>query len=189
MKVTNKALILTICLTLIVGGIIGGTIAWLTDQTDEVVNTFTVGNIDIALTEDALDENEGGFKMVPGNAITKDPIVTVSDGSEDCWLFVKIEGSSSLASYITYEIASGWTALDGVGGVYYRQVAANAAAREFPVLQGNKVTVKTDVTKEMMDALEAQGAARPTLSFTAYAVQQANIPTVAGAWSIVSPTP
>ena len=41
---------------------IGGTLAWLTDKTDPVVNTFTVGNVDITLAETTGQE----YKMVPG---------------------------------------------------------------------------------------------------------------------------
>ena len=108
-----------------------GAIAWLTDQTQEVKNTFTVGNIDIELAETADD-----FKMVPGNDIAKDPVVTVKAGSEDCWLFVKIDESANLADFIAYEVADGWTALEGEDGVYYREVAAAEEDAAFSVAGG-----------------------------------------------------
>lgn len=81
----------------------GGTLAWLTDRSDPVVNTFTAGNIEITLQETAFD-----FKMVPGNDIVKDPVVTVEGGSEACWLFVRVEESVSpaLEDYIAYEMAA-----------------------------------------------------------------------------------
>ena len=46
-----KALALVLAVVLLVGAAIGGTVAWLTDKTGDVVNTFTVGNIDIELAE------------------------------------------------------------------------------------------------------------------------------------------
>ena len=97
-------------------GVVGGTLAWLTDQTDEVKNTFTVGDINIGLTETTAD-----YKMVPGNTIAKDPTVTVKANSEACWLFVQVTESTDLKDFITYAIAEGWTALPGVDGVYYRE--------------------------------------------------------------------
>ena len=153
-----------------------GAIAWLTDQTQEVKNTFTVGNIDIDLAETADD-----FKMVPGNDIAKDPVVTVKAGSEDCWLFVKIDESANLADFIAYEVADGWTALEGEDGVYYREVAAAEEDVAFSVLAGDTVHVLDTVTKEQMDALTQE--TYPTLAFTAYAVQKANLADAAAAWA------
>lgn len=176
----KKTIALILSLILIVGGVIGGSIAWLTDKTNAVTNTFTVGDINIDLTETTGPT----YKMVPGNEITKDPKVTVNAGSEDCWLFVKVEESASLDSYISYTVdSSKWTALPGVDGVYYCEVAASSANQDFPVLTGNKVTVKGDVTKTMMEALNASGATQPTLTFTAYAVQKANFATPGAAWA------
>ena len=82
----KKTLALVLALTLLVAGVVGGTLAWLTDQTAEVKNTFTVGDINIGLTETTAD-----YKMIPGNTIAKDPTVTVKANSEACWLFVKVE--------------------------------------------------------------------------------------------------
>ena len=179
--VASKTLVLALAVMLIVGATIGGTVAWLTAQTPSVTNTFTVGDINIELTE---SENLN-LKMVPGNTITKDPKVTVKAGSEACWLFVKVEESANLKDFITYTVDSGWTPLTGVAGVYYREVAATAAD-SFDVLTGNQVSVKTDVTKQMMNALKAEGATQPTLTFTAYAVQKENINSAADAWAKVN---
>ena len=180
--VASKTLVLALAVMLIVGATIGGTVAWLTAQTPSVTNTFTVGDINIELTE---SENLN-LKMVPGNTITKDPKVTVKAGSEACWLFVKVEESANLKDFITYTVDSGWTPLTGVAGVYYREVAATAAD-SFDVLTGNQVSVKTDVTKQMMNALKAEGATQPTLTFTAYAVQKDNINSATEAWAKVAP--
>lgn len=174
----KKTLALVLALTLLVAGVVGGTLAWLTDRTAEVKNTFTVGDINIGLTETTTD-----YKMVPGNTIAKDPTVTVKANSEACWLFVKVTKSENLDTFITYAIAEGWTALPGVDGVYYREVPASAADQTFSVLADNAVTVNSDVTKEM---LTAKDFANPTLTFKAYAVQKAHFDTPAAAWAEVS---
>ena len=175
----KKRISLVMALVLVLSCVIGGTLAWLTAKTNPVVNTFTVGDINITLTETTGDE----YKMVPGNTIDKDPKVTVEDSSEDCWLFVKVDKSSKLGDYIAYTMADGWTALEGVEEeVYYRDATAND---EFSVLEGDQVTVKKSVTKGMMKEAETD---KPTLTFTAYAVQKANVNSASDAWTIATAT-
>lgn len=174
----KKTLALVLALTLLVAGIAGGTLAWLTDQTAEVKNTFTVGDINIGLTETTAD-----YKMVPGNTIAKDPTVTVKANSEACWLFVKVTESENLDTFITYAIAEGWTALPGVDGVYYREVPASAADQTFSVLAGDAVTVKSDVTRTMLETAKTDA---PTLTFKAYAIQKDHFATADAAWAEVS---
>ena len=175
----KKILALVLALTLLVAGVVGGTLAWLTDRTAEVKNTFTVGDINIGLTETTAD-----YKMVPGNTIAKDPTVTVKANSEACWLFVQVTKSENLDTFITYAIAEGWTALSDVDGVYYREVSASNADQTFSVLKGDAVTVNSDVTKEM---LTAKDFANPTLTFKAYAVQKDNVASASDAWAKVNP--
>lgn len=173
----KKTLALVLALTLLVAGVVGGTLAWLTDRTAEVKNTFTVGDINIGLTETTTD-----YKMVPGNTIAKDPTVTVKAESEACWLFVQVTESTNLKDFITYAIAEDWTKLQD--GVYYREVPASAADQTFSVLKGDAVTVKDTVTKAM---LTAKDFANPTLTFKAYAVQKDNVASASDAWAKVNP--
>lgn len=184
--IATKTMFMILAVVLIVGISVGGTLAWLTDTTESVTNTFTVGDINIT-----LDETKTDFKMVPGNTIEKDPKVTVEGGSEDCWLFVKVEKSNNLDTYITYTVDSDWTRLttDKDGNsisdlIYYRSVTASDSDQVFSVLTGDQVTVKDSVTKDLME--QAKDSA-PTLTFTAYAVQKDNIDTAAAAWAEVNP--
>jgi len=196
-KTSVKLMAVVVVVALLIGGAIGGTIAWLTDETDEIVNTFTIGNINIDLAEtenDADGDNDeltNSYKMIPGQIITKDPKVTVAAGSEACWLFVKIEESGNFDDFMTYTIADGWTALDGVAGVYYREQvdlsAQGAVAATYSVLKNDQVVVSEDVTKGDMDSLTGQPL--PTLTFSAYAVQKAGFNTAALAWAELNPNP
>ena len=179
----KKKLMTVLALVLVIAMSVAGTIAYLTDTTAPITNTFTVGNIDIDLAETKTD-----FKMVPGCDIAKDPKVTVEANSEDCWLFVKIDESRNLDSFISYAVANDWTQGDGTNipsKVWYRPVEASTADQTFSVLAGDQVTVNNDVTKTMMDGLKVDGAIQPTLTFTAYACQSANM-TVNAAWAEVS---
>ena len=193
-SVSSRAFIALLALVLVIGCVAGGTVAWLVAKTEPVVNTFTYGNIDITLTEEA-GGTEKQFKIIPGTDIVKDPKVTVTAGSEACWLFVKVEETGTfVADKVTYAIADSWTQGNGTeipSNVYYREVSAKDAKNgvSYYVLAGNTtypngvITVSSDLTKENIPT------ANPTLTFTAYAVQQENIADAATAWSkIPQPT-
>ena len=181
-SVSSRAFIALLELVLVIGCVAGGTVAWLVATSDTVTNTFTYGNIDITLTE----TTGTSYKIIPGTDITKNPKVTVTAGSEACWLFVKVEESGTfVADKVTYAIDKDWTALEGEKGVYYRKVAAVTADTDFSVLEGNKITVKDTLTKGDIKDI---AATNPTLTFTAYAVQQENIPDAATAWKAANPT-
>lgn len=163
---TSKSLVLILALVLVVGCVIGGTLAWLTAKSDPVKNMFTTSDIDITLEETTSD-----YKMIPGYAIKKDPKVTVIADSEECWLFVELKKSPNFDEYMTYDIGEGWTKGDGTdipADVVYRKVKKGEIGTAFSVLKDDKVTVEETVTKDMMsDAKNDQ----PTLEFTAYASQ------------------
>lgn len=183
-----KVIAVLLCVVLLIGGAVGGTLAWLIANTQTVTNTFTVGNIKIDLQEKVdgkmtsaltTDVTNDTFKMVPGTDLAKDPTVYVEKDSEACWLFVKVEAANGVAlatatndpktTYITYTMADGWTAVPGAAGVYYRQVAATTQNESFPVLKDNKVHVLDTVTKAMMEAVTDE--TKPSLAFSAYAIQ------------------
>jgi len=169
-----------ICMMALVAVVsIGGTIAWLTDTTDAVVNTFTESDVEIKLTETDLTDNthkegvENSYQMVPGNTIVKDPMVTVLADSEECYVFVRVVKENNFDNFMEYTMADGWSLLAGTTDVYYRTVADTEVDQEIDVIKDDQVTVKTTVTKEMMDALT--GNTYPKLTVTAYAIQTANI--------------
>ena len=122
----KKIAISIVAVALVLCCAIGGTLAWLTDKTDPVTNTFTVGNINIELKETTSD-----YKMVPGNTIAKDPKVTVKANSEACYLFVKVTKSGNFDQFLTYAKADGWTQYEGATDVWYRTVPASNANQKF----------------------------------------------------------
>ena len=181
----KKVLAMLLAVLMIVTATVAGTVAWLQVETTDVVNTFTTSDINITLAETTGNE----YKMVPGNTISKDPKVTVKAGSENCWLFVEVTEACTVADeefddYLTYAIAGGWTQGDGTSipaNVWYREVTDVTADAPFSVLENDQVSVKTSVTKGMMEAAKGK---EPTLTFKAYAVQKANVATEADAWNI-----
>ncbi len=183
MKKSNvkKTAVLVVAFILVVVCAVGGTLAWLQDETDAVTNTFTTAEVDIDLDETTGEE----YKMSPGATIAKDPKVTVFGGSEDSYVFVKIDESANLDDFISYEVAEGWTLVDDTTNVYYRTYTSTETDTEYSVLDGDQVTVLDSVTNAQMNALTKD--TYPTLTFTAYAVQMANGDstfTVEQAWNI-----
>lgn len=185
-SVSGRAFVTLLALVLVFGCAVGGTFAWLTAKTDAVVNTFTYGDINIGLTE----TTGNNYKIVPGVNIEKNPKVTVTAGSEACWLFVKVdeenwptftEAGNSTAK-IAYEIAPGWTELEGQNGVYYREVGAVNADASFEVIKDNVITVSENLTKTEVDTVVT---VQPKLTFTAYAVQKDGVASAAAAWAKV----
>ena len=175
--VAALSIVLVICLS------VAGTLAWLQMKTDPVVNTFTSSDVSITLTETKPTNKEA--KMVPGAVIEKDPVVTVVGGSEACYVFVVIGESDNFDDYMTYTVAEGWAPIEDGSNVYYRMVTASDDDQKFYVLDKNQVTVRTKVTKEMM----TKDFVAPTLTFTAYAIQSANLQNVASAadaWDLVT---
>ena len=168
---SKKALAMLLSLVLVIGCVAGGTLAWLTATSDEVNNVFTTSDIGVTLEE----SDNLNLKMIPGWTITKDPKATVTAGSEDCYLFVKVEKSANFDDFMTYAIADGWTELPDTDGVYYMVFDSQNDANEnemgtaYSVLKYDQVKVKDSVTKEAMKALTDN--TKPTLSFIAYAVQ------------------
>lgn len=91
-----KVLITALCLLLLVSVSVLGTLAYLTSQ-DKVVNTFTVGNVNISLDETAVNADGteivgadrvklNNYHLIPGQTYIKDPIMTVKAKSEDSYV-------------------------------------------------------------------------------------------------------
>lgn len=184
MKKINKVMALMMALTLLIGAAIGGTIAWLTATSNEVVNTFTTSDVGVGLDEDTQKDAGYQFKMIPGHYVDKDPKAWVTANSEDCYLFVKVTESENFDTFMTYGIETGWQELikGEKESVYYKIFDANSGnvkGTEYPILAGNKVNIQPSVTKEMMGALIADDPSTttvnesnyPTLTFKAYAIQ------------------
>lgn len=197
MKTRKKILALTVCAMVLITGSVLGTMAWLTAETDEVVNTFTYGNINIDLDEHVYDPDQNAlgkeltksadnYLIIPGIDLPKDPFVTVKAGSEDCYLFVKVEESEGFAKgKVTYAVDESWTKGDGTkipANVYYRQVSQPAADVSYNVLKDNKIFVSENLTKDEVKEMQ-QSQVRPTLKFTAYAIQAEGIDSAETAWS------
>lgn len=86
----KKILAITLCVAMLAIAIVGGTLAYFTDS-GEQTNTFTMGKVDIELTEPNYEPAaDGKLKVFPGQSYAKDPTITVASDSEDCYLVATV---------------------------------------------------------------------------------------------------
>lgn len=186
-KMRRALLTLSLVLVMMMAAV-GGTIAWLQDETDEVVNTFSSTDLGIDLDE----ETEKDFDLIPGFTYEKKPIVTVEAESEAMWLFVKMTTSNGIENFIDYAakpVVEDWATVEhnfeAAEGetitVYAKKIDANTAKAGTTIAllnavesevdeDGNETTyevkVLEDLTKEDMEDVTSL-----TMEFQAYAVQ------------------
>lgn len=213
-KKSRKPLAVLLAVALLAVCAVGGTMAWLTSSPGAVTNSFTIGNINIELTEKTTD-----YKMIPGHTIDKDPVVTVKAGSEDCYVFVEVTEErgvtdKTFGDYIKYSVnTNNFKALgNSYPNVYYCVAEDIKADRPIKILGGGnyaygninykwseqQVLTRPEVTKEMMeDAVEKDNngdavGSKVKLTFTAYAVQYLKDNekpfTPEEAWALVKPS-
>ena len=176
-KNTRTRILLTaVAALLLVTMAVGGTLAWLQDTSNQVVNTFSPSNIEVGLTE-----TKNNFQIIPSVDIEKDPKVSASS-NVDYYVFVKIT-KDNWNEFLTYEKADGWQVLTGseqeTEMVIYQSLAANAVLTNASVLKGDVVKVN----KTMTEADMPEATKLPTLTLTAYAIQQQGFDTVQDAWN------
>ena len=126
MKTAKKAMLMTLCAIILVVATVFGTMAYLT-STDEVNNTFTVGNVKITLDEAKVNPDgspvegadrvkENSYKLMPGHTYNKDPMVTLLAGSETS--YVKMTVTFSKANELDAIFAPGGANLTSIFGGY-----------------------------------------------------------------------
>ena len=135
-----KKKIIAVCLivALAATAVIGGTLAYFTDK-DAKTNTFTVGNVDITLTEPNWTStgSQDAPEVYPGEPLAKDPTVT-NAGANPCFVRIKVTGLDCLGDagmityktdYVTGKLGDNW--VDGGDGYfYYNQVLAVGATTD-----------------------------------------------------------
>lgn len=138
MKAKKKGLLLLLCAAALVASSIFGTMAYLTD-TETATNTFTVGSVHLKLDEAKVNADgrpidvagkvvesasnaqrvtENEYHLLPGHKYTKDPTVTLTQGSEDAYVrmmasITYLEKADSLFGTVnTPESIADWLDID-----------------------------------------------------------------------------
>lgn len=211
----KKSIALLMAAVMLFGIAVGGTIAWLTAETTKVENTFTFGDIDIVLDETDTDnsgtnvttngrDKANAYNLIPGATEIKDPKVTISEDSEKCYVFVKInvsnnsktitvEGKTESASpIIEFGVDSdNWIPVAAGSDIYVYTAGTNAAAivDTSADTETNGITTESVLLAQYGDAqdknirvntglteklITAIGNNTPVITFDACAVQSEN---------------
>lgn len=134
----KKILTLGLVAALSATAAIGGTLAYFTDTAD-ATNTFTVGNVEIELTEpkwtEAVKNTDGKMENVyPGQILDKDPTVT-NNGKNPCFVRVSVSnldqfGTEGTIAYLTGDekdkLGADWVK-EGNYFYYTKELAASEA--------------------------------------------------------------
>ncbi len=189
-------LVLSLSLTAVIG--IGSTLAYLTAQTATRVNTFTVGKVNMTLTEPNWDAASSHI-LVPGVPIDKDPTITVEQNSEDAYVFVKAVYPTGLENYYNSGSLFGvdpsdWkivysSTLDSTNSVAIAQYIGQGAYVPKNTAGDTAITIFTQVglNSEVTTAQASSIAAlNPSLTLTSYAIQKAAVDSAALAGQLSS---
>ena len=156
----KKTLLTAISVVLVLAMVVGGTLAYLQDKTEEVVNDFAQPTVSVDLSESGSN-----YKVVPGFTQTKDPKIEVT-ANVPSFVFLKVLDKSG--TYINWTMATGWEKLttDNGADIYYREVDGTDGSYTYYPIQNNQVSYSAQIT----DGSQVAGA---SLSFTAYVIQKA----------------
>ena len=198
MKTKTKVVLLALCMAALIVVSVLGTMAYLT-STDQVVNTFTVGNVAITLDEadvdsdtntadnvgtgDAIRDKANKYHLLPGHTYTKDPTIHVDADSEDCYLFIKVENGIAAYEDATNNIASqisnnGWIALTDVANVYYCTYTKGQTDKNIEIFSSFKIADNANDVTGWTSISEST----TKINVTAYAVQKDGFDTAEAAW-------
>lgn len=164
---------LTVALVAVIG--VGATLAYFTDK-DDATNVFTMGNVDVDLTEPNFDTEDGEddktiSNVMPGQTIAKDPTITLGEDSLDAYIRVKLDvtGFENVENGDAYiaDIIDGldineedWYEVDGY--YYFKNALTNAEENANVATLFTEVKIPTswnndvaDVTFEIVVSVDA----------------------------------
>ena len=212
MKTKSKALLLTLCAVLLVAASVLGTMAYLTDN-KTVTNTFTVGQVKIKLDEAKVDENgkaltgekaervkANSYKLMPGHTYTKDPMVTVLEGSEASYIKMTVTFSNAKELDDIFapngaDMTKIFNGYDNTSWIYKgntEDATANTRTYEFWYKKAvgaptadvaldalfDSITVPGTITNEQLATIEGM-----TITVNAYAIQADGFANAETAWA------
>lgn len=210
MKTAKKAMLMTLCAIILVVATVFGTMAYLT-STDEVVNTFTVGNVAIKLDEAKVNTDgslvtgaarvkENSYKLLPGHTYNKDPMVTLLAGSETS--YVKMTVTFSKANELDAifapggadltRIFNGYDAANWIAKGSTKDATANTRTYEFWYKEAVGAPTADVALDALFDSITVPGTITKeqlatiegmTITVNAYAIQADGFANADEAWA------
>lgn len=208
MKTAKKAMLMTLCAIILVVATVFGTMAYLT-STDEVVNTFTVGNVAIKLDEAPVDGNgkattgdrvkANSYKLLPGHVYDKDPTVTLLAGSETSYVKMTVTFSKASALDAIFaptgadltSIFSGYDSANWTAKGNTKDATANTRTYEFWYKEAVGAPTVDVALDALFDSITVPGSITKeqlatiegmTITVNAYAIQADGFANADAAW-------
>ena len=152
-------LLTTLAAVTLIGAIgVGSTFAYLSSETETVVNTFNVGNVVITMDEKDTDNSTQNAErdqanaytdMIPGSSYEKDPTVHVAANSENCYVFVKVTGlDANKDAVVINAFNTNLVKVDGsntADGIYRYDAVVEKSVNVQDIVVFNGFTLKSDV--------------------------------------------
>jgi hypothetical protein len=181
MKRKILAVSMMVCVLLL--SAVTGTLAWLTDTTAELTNTFLFGKVEVTLNSPETIPDT----IVPGKTVPKTADVTVSADSVDAWVFVKVDVpdefkvQAGIANpvVINYQVGAGidqWTRVDEANNVYgYKSVMTKGNTTNDLFTE---ISFDTGLSSEQVLTMNGK-----TITARAAAVQAEGVSSLSDAWT------
>lgn len=213
MKAAKKAMLMTLCAIILVVATVFGTMAYLT-STDEVVNTFTVGNVAIKLDEAKVNPDgsrvegadrvkENSYKLLPGHTYNKDPMVTLLAGSETSYVkmtvtFSKASALDAIFAPTGADLTSIFNGYDSDNWIYKdntKDATANTRTYEFWYKEAVGAPTADVALDALFDSITVPGTITKeqlatieglTITVNAYAIQADGFDDADAAWAAFS---
>ena len=213
MKNMKKIVMGLVCALALVTASVMGTMAYLTSK-DEVVNTFTVGKVQIKLDEakansdGSLVENGGRvkanrYKLLPGHTYNKDPMVTVLEGSESSYVKMTVtftkaaeldaifapNGANMTSIFVGYD-STNWISKGNT-----KDTATNTRTYEFWYREAVEALDGDETLDALFDQIVVPGTITNaqlatiegmTITVNAYAIQADGFANAEAAWAAYS---
>ena len=208
---SKKAWLIVACTVMVLAVSVVGTIAYLTDTTGPVVNTFTMGNLlddplnfvlkehqatdtdkdGVYTLDDTKEVNTNTYTVLPGVDLPKDPFVKTNETLKlDAYVFVEVVDETGTALHFTVD-SDKWTELADVtgpnGGKVYVMKANNGIAEAGEKLGPISILAKNSNGKEITVDNEAitNAAAQfgGTVTFYGYMIQAGGFTDYKAAWA------
>lgn len=139
MNRTKKILLMVLAIAMVGALSVGGTMAYLTKQSEGLTNTFAAmgggklletfslleapvacdarGEYSFDTSPEAAPVSSISYKVAPGVYLPKDPYIEIGGKTEvPCYLFMEACDSITGVCGMSWEVADGWVKLDGVTG-------------------------------------------------------------------------
>ena len=204
----KKTWLIVACTVMVLAVSVVGTIAYLTDTTGPVVNTFTMGNLlddplnfvlkehqatdtdkdGVYTLDDTKEVNTNTYTVLPGVDLPKDPFVKTNETLKlDAYVFVEVVDGTGTALHFTVD-SEKWTELSGKtgpkGGGKVYVMKDNGGIAEAGASLG-PITILTDneITVDNAAITDAAAQFGGTVTFYGYMIQAGGFTDYNAAWA------